>query len=100
VKPASISEIKRAFVAYWKKWEYSETVHQLSTDFRNAYNSVRRQVLYNILIEFEVPTKPVSAISRAKWRQHLNSSLNTGMTKKIRKMKCMGPEQCMGKKKN
>jgi hypothetical protein len=33
-----------------KKWEYNGTVHQLFIDFRKAYDSVRREVLYNILI--------------------------------------------------
>jgi hypothetical protein len=40
-----------------KKWEYNETVHQLLIDFKKAYDSVRREVLYNILIEFGVPIK-------------------------------------------
>jgi hypothetical protein len=35
-----------------EKWEYNETVHQLFIDFKKAYDSVRREVLYNILIEF------------------------------------------------
>jgi purine nucleoside phosphorylase len=35
-----------------KKWEYNETVHQLFIDFKEAYDSVMREVLYNILIEF------------------------------------------------
>jgi hypothetical protein len=35
-----------------KKWEYNETIHQLFIDFKKDYDSVRRQVLYNILIEF------------------------------------------------
>jgi hypothetical protein len=36
------------FVRYWrKKWEYNETVHQLFTDYKKAYDSVRREVLYN-----------------------------------------------------
>jgi sorting nexin-29 len=39
------------------KWKYSETVHQLFIDFKKAYDSVRREVLYNILIEFGVPMK-------------------------------------------
>jgi hypothetical protein len=40
-----------------KKWEYNGTVHQLFIDFKEAYDSVRREVLYNILIEFEIPRK-------------------------------------------
>jgi hypothetical protein len=33
------------------------TVHQLFVDLKNAYDSVRREVLYNILIELGVPMK-------------------------------------------
>jgi hypothetical protein len=52
-----------AFVRYWrKKWEYNESVHQLFIDFKEAYESVRREVLYNILIEFAVPTKLIRLI--------------------------------------
>jgi hypothetical protein len=36
---------------------YNETVHQLFVDFEKAYDSVRREVLYNILIEFCAPMK-------------------------------------------
>jgi hypothetical protein len=35
----------------YNKWEYNVTVHQLYTDFKKAYDSVRTEVLYNILIE-------------------------------------------------
>jgi len=42
-----------------KKWEYNEAVHQLFIDFKKAYDSVRREDLYNILIEFGVPQKLV-----------------------------------------
>ena len=45
-----------------KKWENNEAVHQRFIDFRKAYDSVRREVLYNILIEFGVPHKLVRLI--------------------------------------
>jgi hypothetical protein len=45
-----------------KKWEYNETVHQLFINFKKAYDSVRREVLYNILIELGVPMKLVRLI--------------------------------------
>jgi hypothetical protein len=45
-----------------KRWEYNEPVHQLFIDFKKAYDSVRREVLYNILIEFGIPMKLVRLI--------------------------------------
>jgi sorting nexin-29 len=45
-----------------KKWESNGTVHQLFVDFKKAYDSVRREVLYNILIEFGVSMKVVRLI--------------------------------------
>jgi hypothetical protein len=33
-----------------EKWEYDETVHQLFIDFKKDYESVRKEVLYNILV--------------------------------------------------
>jgi hypothetical protein len=45
-----------SFVSYWeKKLECKETVHQPFIDVNKAYDSVRREVLYNILTEFWVP---------------------------------------------
>jgi len=38
-----------------KKWEYNEAVHQLLIDYRKSYDTVRREVLYNILNEFGIP---------------------------------------------
>src|SRR5215469_8856458 len=55
--------IYSAFVKYLrKKWEYNEAVHHLFIDFKKAYDSVRREVLHNILIEFGVPKKLVRLI--------------------------------------
>ena len=45
-----------------KKWEYNEAVHQHFIDFEKAYDSVSREVLCNILIEFGVPVKLASLI--------------------------------------
>ena len=45
-----------------KKLEYNEAVHQLFIDFKKAYDSVRREVLYNFLIEFGFPKKLVTLI--------------------------------------
>jgi hypothetical protein len=45
-----------------EKWEYNETVHKLIIDFKKAYDSVRRKVLYNILTQFKVYTKLVMLI--------------------------------------
>jgi hypothetical protein len=45
-----------------KKWEYNKTVYQFVMDFKKASDSVRREVLYNILIEFGVPMKLVRLI--------------------------------------
>jgi hypothetical protein len=45
-----------AFVRFWrKKMQYTDRVHQLFVHFKEAYDSVRKEVLYNILIEFSVP---------------------------------------------
>jgi hypothetical protein len=38
-----------------KKWEHNEAAHQLFIDLKKAYDSVRREALYNILIQFGIP---------------------------------------------
>ena len=45
-----------------KKWEFHEAVHQLFTDFKKTYCSVRREVLCNILIECGVSMKLIRLI--------------------------------------
>jgi hypothetical protein len=37
-------------------------IHQLYIDFKRAYDSVMREVLYSILIEFGIPVKLVRLI--------------------------------------
>jgi hypothetical protein len=45
-----------------KKWQYNGSVHQLFIDFKKAYKSVKREVLYSSLIEFGILRKPVGLI--------------------------------------
>jgi hypothetical protein len=40
-----------------KTWEYNGTEHQLSIDFKKVCDSFRREILYNILIEYGIPRK-------------------------------------------
>jgi len=49
-----------------KKWQYSDAVNHLFVDFKKAYDSVRREVLYNLLIEFGIPTKRLSLIKMCR----------------------------------
>jgi sorting nexin-29 len=45
-----------------KKWEHNGTVHQLFMDFKKAYDSVRREVLYSVLTDFGMPRKLLGLI--------------------------------------
>ncbi|KAJ4430744.1 hypothetical protein ANN_19335 [Periplaneta americana] len=54
--------IMKTMMLLEKKWEYKGTVHQLVIDFQKAYDSVKREVLYNILNEFGIPKKLVRLI--------------------------------------
>jgi len=45
-----------------KIWQYNEAVHHLFIAFKKAYDSDRREELYNILIEFGIPMKRVRPI--------------------------------------
>jgi hypothetical protein len=40
-----------------KKWDYNGTVRKLFIDFKKAYDSVKSEVLYDILLEFCIPKK-------------------------------------------
>jgi hypothetical protein len=45
-----------------EKWEYNGIVHQLFIDFKTAHDSVRREVLYDILLNFGKPRTLVGLI--------------------------------------
>jgi hypothetical protein len=55
-----------------KKWECNGTIHKLFIGFKKAYDSVRREVLYNILIELGIPRNLVGLIKIS-----LNETYNT-----------------------
>jgi hypothetical protein len=63
-------------------WEYNEAVHQLFIDFKKAYDSVRREVLYNIYTEFGILMKLVRLVkiclnetySRVRVGKHLSDT--------------------------
>ncbi|KAJ4435636.1 hypothetical protein ANN_18252 [Periplaneta americana] len=58
----SINKYLRDDCIMEKKCDYEGTVHQLFIDFKKAYDSVKREVLYDILIEFGIPKKLVRLI--------------------------------------
>jgi len=45
-------------------------VHQLFVDFKKAYDSVRREVLYKVLIEFGIPMELVRLIEMCLTETH------------------------------
>jgi hypothetical protein len=45
-----------------KNWEYNGPVHKLFIYFKKTYDSVRREVLYNILIELRIQRELVGLI--------------------------------------
>jgi hypothetical protein len=69
-------------VRFFKELEYNEAIHQLFIDVRRVYDSVKREVLYTILIEFGVPIKPVrlSKICLNETHIEVNLGLATGWT--------------------
>jgi len=59
--------IYSAFVKYLrKKCKYIEAVQQLFIEFKEDYDSVRRDILYNTLIEFGIPIKLVRLIKMSE----------------------------------
>ncbi|KAI8439123.1 hypothetical protein MSG28_012981 [Choristoneura fumiferana] len=48
-----------------KRWEYAQSIHSLFVYFTKAYNSIDREALYSILLNFNIPRKPVAIITTA-----------------------------------
>jgi hypothetical protein len=69
-----------AFVKYLSKREYNEAVHQLFIDFKKAYDSVGREVLYNILIEFVIPVTLIGLIKMCLNETHSRVQVSKHMS--------------------
>ena len=61
-----------------KKWEHNEAVHQLFISFKKAYDSVRREALYNILIVFGIPKKLVRLIKCVRLKRTAECGVRVG----------------------
>jgi hypothetical protein len=55
-----------------KKWEYNGTLHQLFIDLKKVYDSVRMEVLYNVLTELGIPRELAGLI-----KIYLNGTYST-----------------------
>ena len=64
-----------------KKWEYNEAVHQLFIDFKKPYDSVRKEVLYNFLIEFGIPKKLVRLVKMCLTETYSRVRVGNNMSK-------------------
>jgi hypothetical protein len=56
-----------------EKMGYHETVHQLFVDFKKACDSLRREIVYNILTEFGVPMEQVKLIKMRQTKRIVKS---------------------------
>ena len=53
-------------------------MHQLFIDFKKAYDSVRREVLYNILIEFGITMKLARLLKMCLTETYMYSRVRVG----------------------
>jgi hypothetical protein len=63
-----------------KKCEYNGTVHKLYVDSEKICDSVRTDVLYNILTEFFMPTKLVRLIKVCLNETHSNVYIDKSLS--------------------
>jgi hypothetical protein len=58
-------------------------VHQLFIDFKKAYDLVKREVLYNILLEFGVPKKLIRLIKICLYKAYSKFHVGKLLTDKF-----------------
>jgi hypothetical protein len=75
-----------------KQLECSERVHQPFIDFKKDYDSVRREVLYNILIEFGIPMKLVTLIKMCLNETYSKVRISTHLSDNFLIQNCLNKE--------
>jgi hypothetical protein len=63
--------------------EYNGILHKLFFDFKKAFDSVRREVLYNILIEFGIHRKLVGLIKMCLNETYSTVSIGKNLSDKF-----------------
>jgi hypothetical protein len=58
-------------------------VHQLFRDFKKAYDSVRKEVLYNILIEFGIPKKLVRLVKMCSIETYIRVRVGKNLSDRL-----------------
>jgi hypothetical protein len=66
-----------------KKWQYNGTVHLLFIDFKKTCDSVRREVLYSVLIEFGVTRKLIRLVKMCLNETHSTMCIGKNLSDKF-----------------
>ena len=63
-----------------KKWEYNGTGHQLFIDIKNVYRPFRREVLYNIIMDFGITKKLIRLVKMCLTEKYRRVRIGKNLT--------------------
>jgi hypothetical protein len=72
-----------------KEWECNGTVRQLFIDFKKAYGSFMREILYCNIIEFGMPRKLVGLIEMCLNETHSRSHIGKNCVSQVSYSDCL-----------